>query len=138
MDTDGGEGWMFGVEGDRLDVADAKSAREDAVATTGEDVLSGLDAIVREKSTDLQDACGGAAQDAPCTCGFEDDPGSRAGIVDEKKLGCCGVNVAELADDTIGRDDSHIGLQTVVRTFIEEQNVRLIGAARADDLCGDG
>jgi len=59
---------------------------------------------------------------------------SRRRIINFKHL--CGVfkDIPQLTNDTVRRDDRHIGFQTVGQTLIDVQNVRLIDSAGADDL----
>ena len=68
----------------------------------------------------------------------EQDPGAGGLVVDEQHLRGVGEDVAELADDAVGRDDGHVGLEIVVRALVDVEDVGEIAAAGADDLRGDG
>ena len=69
----------------------------------------------------------------------EHDAGAGGGVVDQQQLRGVREDVAELADDAVGRDDGLVGLEAVVGAFVDGRaGVRAVGAAGADDLRGDG
>jgi hypothetical protein len=69
-------------------------------------------------------------------------PSEPRRIVDLKDLRgvrrSSGKDVADLADDSVGRNHSHVGLETVGGTLVDVENAGLIFAAGSDDLRGDG
>ena len=49
-----------------------------------------------------------------------------------------GEDVADLADDAVGGDDGHVGLEAVGGALVDVEHAGLVDAAGADDLGGDG
>ncbi len=101
-------------------------------------LLAGLYAGVGGEVVDDDAAGGRAAQDGVDAGGLEDDSGAGGGVVDEEELRGEGEDVAELADDSVGGDDGHVGVEAVVRALVEGEDARAVGAGGADDLGGDG
>ena len=109
-DPDGGVGLVVWIGSDGLDGADGETARVNLVAAGGEDLLAGLDAGVGGEIADLQAAVWGAAQDGADAGGGEQDAGAGGLVVEKEDLRRVGEDVAELADYTVGSNDSHVGL----------------------------
>jgi len=138
MKLDEGVGLMIGVDLDGLDGPDRKAARIDLVAAGGEDLLADRDAGVGGEVVDHDLAGGAAAKNRPEASRGEENTGARGLIVDEQYLRGVGEDVAEFSDDAVGRDDRLVGLETVLRAFVDVEHAREIVAAGADNLGGNG
>jgi hypothetical protein len=129
---------VIGVGLDGFDGADGKPARIDLIAAGGEDLLADLNAGVGGEIVDHDLAGGATAKNGAEAGGGEKDAGTGGLVVDEKYLRGVGEDVAKLADDAVGRHDSLIGLEAVLRAFVDVKDAREIVAAGADDLSGNG
>ncbi len=142
FDADGGVGLVLGIRCDGLNCADGEAAGEDLVTAGGEDCFAGLDAIVGGEIADLHATAGGAADDGADAGAGQDDAGTGGLVVYEEHLR--GVrsglreDVSDLADDTVGGDHGHVGLETVGGAFIDVEDAGELGSAGSDDLCRDG
>ena len=126
VEGDGGIGLVLWVGGDGFYGADGESAGEDLIASGGEDGFTGLDAVVGGEVGDLDAAGGVAVDDGADAGGLKDDAGTGGGVVYQEKLAGCGEDVAELADDAVGGDDGHVGLEAVMSAFIQDEDATLV------------
>jgi hypothetical protein len=127
---------MVQIGFDGLDGADGKTARVHLISAGGEDLLAWLNTGVGGEVVDEDLAGCAASKNGANSCGDEDDAGARGLVVDEQDLGGVGEDIAELADDAVGRDDRLVRFKTVFRTFVDVENAREVAATGADDLSG--
>src|ERR1019366_2739984 len=76
-------------------------------------------------------------QDTLKAGGFQRSAHSTKLIVDRQYLRGVGKDLHDLAHDTRRRDDRHVRLNAILRSFIQVQNARLLAATGADDLGRD-
>jgi hypothetical protein len=126
----------IGVAHDLLHHAHRQPTREDLVAPGGEDLFSGLNALVSQNVFNLRAAGGVAAQNAADARGFQYHARAAGRVVDGQHLRRARKNLAHLAHNPVWRDDGHIRLKAVIASLVDIENARLITAAGADGLRG--
>ena len=122
----------------RSNLADRQSLGEDAIAAAGNDIFPRRDLFVTHDVLQGRRAVGCAFQNALQAGVFQRRTHAAELIVDRQHLRRVGKDLYDLAHNSGGRNDRHVGLDAVARTFIDVQHARLIAAAGANDLGRDG
>ncbi len=110
---------VIGIGNYPIYCAHRQSAREYLIASAGDDGIACFDSAVGRNIDHLKLTVGAALQNAAGTRGFEKNTYTAGRVGNEQHLTGVRKYVLKLADNAIRRNDRHVLLQTVCRSFVD-------------------